>query len=157
RTDPVREYQESPQRSGNPDSRQWHRYPPGGEGEDVQSLLHNEAGRRRNRAWPFDLPRHHRETARWQNRCRYQTRRIFRIHHYAASWYGGTNADWRRTVTGYILVVDDEPDLEVLFRQEFRRDLRSGRFLMEFAPSAPAALLRAVDKREPSLFLILSD
>ena len=26
-----------------------------------------------------------------------------------------------------ILVVDDEPDVEVLFRQQFRRDLRAGR------------------------------
>ena len=41
-----------------------------------------------------------------------------------------------------ILVVDDEPDVEVLFRQQFRRDLRSGRFTMEFAQSAPAALQR---------------
>ncbi len=39
-----------------------------------------------------------------------------------------------------ILVVDDEPDVEVLFRQQFRRDLRAGRFTMEFAQSAPAAL-----------------
>jgi hypothetical protein len=30
-------------------------------------------------------------------------------------------------------VVDDEPDVEMLFRQQFRRDLRSGRFTMEFA------------------------
>jgi CheY-like chemotaxis protein len=57
----------------------------------------------------------------------------------------------------YILVVDDEPDVEDLFRQQFRRDLKSGRFTMEFAPSAPAALRRAVDVREPSLILILSD
>ena len=57
----------------------------------------------------------------------------------------------------YILVVDDEPDVEALFRQQFRRDLRTGRFQMEFAPSAPAALLRAVDIGEPSLILILSD
>lgn len=57
----------------------------------------------------------------------------------------------------YILVVDDEPDVEALFRQQFRRDLRSGRFLMEFAPSAPAALARAADINEPSLILILSD
>jgi CheY-like chemotaxis protein len=57
----------------------------------------------------------------------------------------------------YILVVDDEPDVETLFRQQFRRDLRSGRFLMEFAPSAPAALQRAADIRDPSLVLILSD
>ena len=37
-----------------------------------------------------------------------------------------------------ILVVDDEPDVELLFRQQFRRDLRAGRFTMEFAQSAPA-------------------
>ena len=43
----------------------------------------------------------------------------------------------------YILVVDDEPDVEALFRQQFRRELRSGRFQMEFSPSAPAALARA--------------
>jgi len=56
-----------------------------------------------------------------------------------------------------ILVVDDEPDVETLFRQQFRRDLRAGRFLMEFAPSAPVALARAADIRDPSLVLILSD
>jgi CheY-like chemotaxis protein len=60
-------------------------------------------------------------------------------------------------VSVYILVVDDEPDVEALFRQQFRRDLRSGRFLMEFAPSAPAALTHAAELREPSLILILSD
>jgi CheY-like chemotaxis protein len=60
-------------------------------------------------------------------------------------------------VSVYILVVDDEPDVEALFRQQFRRDLRAGRFLMEFAPSAPAALERAAELREPSLVLILSD
>ena len=57
----------------------------------------------------------------------------------------------------YILVVDDEPDVETLFRQQFRRELRSGRFNMEFAPSAPAALERATDVSDPSLILILSD
>ena len=45
-----------------------------------------------------------------------------------------------RSVTVLILVVDDEPDVEMLFRQQFRRDLRAGRFTMEFAQSAPAAL-----------------
>ena len=60
-------------------------------------------------------------------------------------------------MSAYILVVDDEPDVEALFRQQFRRDLKSGRFLMEFAPSAPAALQRAVDIGDPSLILILSD
>ncbi|MGB8614132.1 MAG: response regulator, partial [Pseudolabrys sp.] len=27
-----------------------------------------------------------------------------------------------------ILVVDDEPDVELLFRQQFRHDIRAGRF-----------------------------
>jgi len=56
-----------------------------------------------------------------------------------------------------ILVVDDEPDVEVLFRQQFRRDLRAGRFVMEFAQSAPAALQRISDAQGVSLILILSD
>ena len=57
----------------------------------------------------------------------------------------------------YILVVDDEPDVEALFRQQFRRDIRSGRFTLEFALSAPAALERAKNVEDPSLILILSD
>jgi CheY-like chemotaxis protein len=57
----------------------------------------------------------------------------------------------------YILVVDDEPDVEALFRQQFRRELRSGRFQMEFAQSAPAALERASEMRDATLILILSD
>ena len=57
----------------------------------------------------------------------------------------------------YILVVDDEPDVENLFRQQFRRDIRSGRFVMEFATSAPEALERAKTMMAPSLSLILSD
>ena len=56
-----------------------------------------------------------------------------------------------------ILVVDDEPDVEVLFRQQFRRDLRAGRFVMEFAQSAPAALQRIGDARGVSLILVLTD
>jgi CheY-like chemotaxis protein len=56
-----------------------------------------------------------------------------------------------------ILVVDDEPDVEVLFRQQFRRDLRAERFVMDFANSAPDALARVGDTREHSLILILSD
>jgi CheY-like chemotaxis protein len=56
----------------------------------------------------------------------------------------------------YILVVDDEPDVEALFRQQFRRDLKAERFKMEFAPSAHEALVRAAGIKDP-LILILSD
>ena len=60
-------------------------------------------------------------------------------------------------MSAYILVVDDEPDVESLFRQQFRRDIRSGRFIMEFAMSAPEALERAKAIPDPMLILILSD
>jgi len=57
----------------------------------------------------------------------------------------------------YILVVDDEPDVEDLFRQQFRRDLKSERFRLQFASSASEALVRAAEIKDPSLVLILSD
>ena len=56
-----------------------------------------------------------------------------------------------------ILVVDDEPDVELLFRQRFRQDVRAGRFTMEFAQSGLAALQRITDARGAPLILILSD
>ena len=56
-----------------------------------------------------------------------------------------------------ILVVDDEPDVEALFRQQFRRELRAGRFAMEFAQSAQMALQRITNAGDESLILILSD
>ncbi|MFO1146777.1 MAG: response regulator [Alsobacter sp.] len=56
-----------------------------------------------------------------------------------------------------ILVVDDEPDVAELFRQQFRRELRAGRFAMEFAGSAETALQRVVRNDEANLILVLSD
>ena len=56
-----------------------------------------------------------------------------------------------------ILVVDDEPDVEALFRQQFRRELRADRFAMEFAQSASMALQRITNAGGESLILILSD
>jgi CheY-like chemotaxis protein len=56
-----------------------------------------------------------------------------------------------------ILVVDDEPDVEALFRQQFRRDIRDGRFIMAFAQSADSALNLISDAAGASLILILSD
>jgi CheY-like chemotaxis protein len=60
-------------------------------------------------------------------------------------------------VSVLVLVVDDEPDVTDLFRQHFRRDLRSGRFQMEFAHSAPEALARVETSSDATLILILSD
>jgi len=56
-----------------------------------------------------------------------------------------------------VLVVDDEPDVEMLFRQQFRRDLRDNRFKMDFAQSAFSALQRISNAAGESLILILSD
>ena len=56
-----------------------------------------------------------------------------------------------------ILVVDDEPDVAELFRQQFRRDLRAGRFSMQFAQSAPTALQFIAEASETKIILILSD
>jgi len=56
-----------------------------------------------------------------------------------------------------VLVVDDEPDVEALFRQQFRRDLRAQRFVMDFAGSAADALSRITSTIGQSLILILSD
>ena len=56
-----------------------------------------------------------------------------------------------------VLVVDDEPDVEALFRQQFRRDLRAQRFVMDFGISAADALTRVASTIEQSLILILSD
>jgi CheY-like chemotaxis protein len=56
-----------------------------------------------------------------------------------------------------VLVVDDEPDVGLLFRQQFRHDLRAGRFTMEFAQCGEMALQRIADATGVSLILILLD
>jgi CheY-like chemotaxis protein len=61
------------------------------------------------------------------------------------------------SVTLLVLVVDDEPDVEALFRQQFRRELRAERFTMEFAQSAVTALQLITDAQAASLILIVSD
>jgi CheY-like chemotaxis protein len=60
-------------------------------------------------------------------------------------------------MSALILVVDDEPDVADLFRQQFRRELRASRFDMEFASSANEALERVREADGPRLILILSD
>jgi len=60
-------------------------------------------------------------------------------------------------VNPLILVVDDEPDVEDLFRQQFGRDIRAGLFTMEFAESGDSALQKISDANAVPLILILSD
>ena len=56
-----------------------------------------------------------------------------------------------------ILVVDDEADVEMLFRQHFRKELRAGEFAMEFVQSADEALKAISTAMDARLILILSD
>jgi len=56
-----------------------------------------------------------------------------------------------------ILVVDDEPDVALLFRQRFRREVRDGTYVMHFANSGEMALERLGSGIEPTLIVILSD
>ena len=56
-----------------------------------------------------------------------------------------------------ILIVDDEPDVAILFRQQFRRETREGVYILDFALSASEALERLAVEIEPQPIVILSD
>jgi CheY-like chemotaxis protein len=56
-----------------------------------------------------------------------------------------------------ILVVDDEPDVALLFRQRFRREVREGTYVIHFANSGEMALEQLTNGIEPTLIVILSD
>ncbi len=54
-----------------------------------------------------------------------------------------------------ILVVDDEPDLELLISQRFRREIRAGEFAFQFARDGRQAL--ALLAADPEIGIMLSD
>lgn len=56
-----------------------------------------------------------------------------------------------------VLIVDDEPDVETLFRQQFRREMRQGLYMLDFATSGEAALTKLDDHTGQSIILLLSD
>ena len=56
-----------------------------------------------------------------------------------------------------ILVVDDETDVAELFRQQFRREVRQGTYVLHFAYSSEEALDKLAAGIEPQLIVILSD
>jgi two-component system, response regulator, stage 0 sporulation protein F len=60
-------------------------------------------------------------------------------------------------MTVSILVVDDERDVIELFRQQFRREARSGDYALHFAESGEDALQLLRKGIRPELILILSD
>ena len=62
-----------------------------------------------------------------------------------------------RAMTVRVLVVDDEPDVESLFRQQFRREVREGLYTLDFALSAFAALAILDDAIGETIILLVSD
>jgi len=58
-------------------------------------------------------------------------------------------------MTARILVVDDEPDLELLIVQRFRRQIREGAFSFVFAGDGVSAL--AMLEQDPTIDMVLSD
>ena len=55
------------------------------------------------------------------------------------------------------LVVDDERDVEMLFKQKFRKEIRSGLIELEFAFSGQDALDRLQSTQPPDVMYIFSD
>ena len=56
-----------------------------------------------------------------------------------------------------IMVVDDEEDIQSLFEQKFRKEIRNGDIEIQFALSARAALKALQSRESNDIFLILSD
>jgi CheY-like chemotaxis protein len=60
-------------------------------------------------------------------------------------------------VTAKILMVDDEPDAEILFRQNFRREMRKQEYDFLFAQSGAEALELLEGSEQPDVLVVLSD
>jgi CheY-like chemotaxis protein len=60
-------------------------------------------------------------------------------------------------MTARILMVDDEPDAQELFRQNFRREIRKGLYAFDFALSGEAALTVLNGQAPPEVVMVLSD
>ena len=56
-----------------------------------------------------------------------------------------------------ILVVDDEQDVRDLFSQRFRREVKRGELMIDFAHSGEDALELLAQEKRPDYVLILSD
>lgn len=56
-----------------------------------------------------------------------------------------------------VLVVDDESDVEILFRQQFRREVRQGLYILDFALSGKVALEKLDGCVGEEIILLVSD
>ncbi|MEP6517369.1 response regulator [Microcoleus vaginatus] len=56
-----------------------------------------------------------------------------------------------------VMVVDDEEDIQSLFKQKFRKEIKAGQIQFHFCLSAESALKYLENQDEASIVLILSD
>nr|WP_255742349.1 response regulator [Belliella calami] len=56
-----------------------------------------------------------------------------------------------------ILIVDDEKDVELLFRQKFRKEVRAGEIELVFAFSGDEALMALESDNPPKVVYVFSD
>jgi DNA-binding NtrC family response regulator len=56
-----------------------------------------------------------------------------------------------------ILIVDDETDVEILFRQKFRKEIKSGSISLSFAFSGQEALDFLSNENPPQVVYVFSD
>ena len=78
---------------------------------------------------------------------------------YIGRWHsmGVTTIQKGHNLTAKILMVDDEPDAELLFRQNFRREMRKQKYEFLFAQSGEAALELLGAEEQPEVLVVLSD
>jgi CheY-like chemotaxis protein len=56
-----------------------------------------------------------------------------------------------------VMVVDDEPDIQFMFQQKFRKETKAGRIALQFASSGEEALSQLTNSKPAEIVLILTD
>ncbi|MFM2416300.1 MAG: hypothetical protein RL385_1023 [Pseudomonadota bacterium] len=79
--------------------------------------------------------------------------RFASAHHFAAEFLRIANGDSRRTTR--VLILDDEPDTELLMRGCFRREIAEERYELLFAPDGASGLVLL--REHPELDVVLTD
>ena len=62
-----------------------------------------------------------------------------------------------RTMPTHILVVDDEPDMELLVRQKMRRQMRKGEYKLDFALNGIEALEKLTEESGQDIEMVVTD
>src|SRR5262249_44169503 len=129
-------------------------------GENLHPLLHHQADRRGDRPGALPFLRHRRPAARRRAARRDTGGRVHRVHHRAAAVERKAGRRMMEAIADNstpvrLLVVDDEPDLELLIRQKFRRQIRENQVHVLFARNGVEAL--EVLQRDPKIDIVLTD